>query len=61
MSSKSVLQECQVRVSHKTVKQEVSSKSVLQECQVRVSEKKCQVRVSEKSISQARMSHKSVK
>ena len=39
MSSKSVLQECQVRVSYKSVKYEVSYKSVLQECQVRVSYK----------------------
>ena len=41
VSSKSVLQECQVRVSYK---------SVPEECQVRVSSEKCQVRVSSKSV-----------
>ena len=54
----SVPQECQVRVSYKSVKKEgptrvltrVSRKGVLQECQVRVSEKKCQARVSYKSV-----------
>ena len=65
MSSKSVLQEChvrvegQVRVSYKSAlkecqvrvaKEEVLSKSVLQECQVRVWEKKCQARGSYKSV-----------
>ena len=40
MSSKSVLQECQVGVSQKKCQARVSSKSVLQECQVRVSSKK---------------------
>ena len=67
MWSKGVLQKCQVRVSHKSIKSvlQVSSKN----CQVRVSyksvkcksvgeevsSKKCQARVSEKSVSQARM------
>ena len=41
MSSQSVLQECQVRVSYRVSSKKcltrVSSKSVLQECQVRVS------------------------
>ena len=58
MSYKSVKEECQgskkcqVRVSYKGVKEEVSSisMSVLQECQGRVSSKKCQVSVSYKSV-----------
>ena len=58
MSSKSVLQECQVRLSYKSVKQEVSSKSVLQECQVRVSSKKgvlqeCHLSVPRQGVPQA--------
>ena len=39
MSSKSVLEECQVRVSHKSVKEECNHKSVQDVCQVRVSYK----------------------
>ena len=54
MSCQSVLQECQVRVSSKSVVQSVkkacqvrvSYKSVLQECQVSVLQKVCQARVS---------------
>ena len=60
VSSKSVVQECQVRVSYKSVKSEcltrVSSKSPR-----RSVKQECRTRVSEKSVSQARMSHKSVK
>ena len=58
MSSKSVLQECQVRVSQRSVKQEcpvrVSYKMSNKKCQVRVSFtsksvlQECQVRVSSK-------------
>ena len=62
MSSKSVLQECHVRVSEKkcqvtNVKQEVSSKSVLQKCQVRVSYKSV---VSSKSVGEECQSSKNV-
>ena len=60
VSSKGVLEECQVRMSQKSVKQEcltrVSSKSVLEECQVRLSyksvKKECLTRVSSQSIKQ---------
>ena len=57
VSSKSVVQECQVtqwekKCQVRSVRQEVSSKSVLQECQVRVSykslKKECPTRVSSK-------------
>ena len=63
MSSKSVLQECQVR----SALQECQVRSVLQECQVRVSSRpvsqevqECQVRVSYKSVKQE-VSYKNVK
>ena len=66
-----VLQECQVRVSYKSVKQEcltrVSNKSVYrsvkQGCLTRVSSKKCLTRVSRKKClqeCQVSLSHKSV-
>ena len=66
MSSKSVLQECQVRVSEKKCQARVSYKSVesSKKCQVKyeVSSKsvsqECEVRVSEKKR-QVRVSHKS--
>ena len=49
VSSKSVLQECQERVS---VGEEVSNKSVLQACQVRSVKQECFTRVTSKSVSQ---------
>ena len=61
MSSKSVVQECQVRVSEKSVSQaRMSHKIVKSECPRRGSSKKGQVR----SVSQerlARVARKSVK
>ena len=57
VSSKSVLQERQERVSHKSVLQECQV-SVLQERQIRVLEKKCQARGLK---CQVRVSYKSVK
>ena len=71
---KGVPEECQVRVSHKSVKEECHHKSVQNACQVRASYKSikeaCQVRVqcptkvSSKSVKEAcqvRMPYKCVK
>ena len=61
---RSVLQECQVRVSHKSVKQECLTKVSSKKCLTRVSSKKCPTRVSSKSVlqeCQIRVSRKSVK
>ena len=55
------LQECQARVSSKSVKKECQAKSVQQECLARA---ECQAKVSSKSVKQecpARVSSKSVK
>ena len=71
MSSKSALQKCFARVSHRSVKQEcptrVPSKSVSQECQVSTSIQgvlhKCHVRVCPKGVEyvcHVRKSHESV-
>ena len=56
VSSKNVLQECQVRGSSKSVPEEcqarVSCKSVKQECLTRVSSEKFQVRLSSKGVAE---------
>ena len=70
MSSKSVLQECQVRsvkkcqvrVSYKSVKKECLTRVSRKNCPTRVSHKKCLTRVSSKSVLQEchELSYKSV-
>ena len=64
MSSKSVKQKCQARVSRKECQERVSSKSVKKECRARVSSKSVKQECLEKSVKKecpARVSSKSVK
>ena len=54
MSSKSVLQGCQIRSVKEECPTKMSGKSVLQECQARSVLQECVTRVSSKSVSPER-------